>query len=94
MEIGSFQDGNPMEICCKLMVSMFFPHVFPEGKLPFFALPLVHIYLASSNKRTKKQEAHGPHRSHEKTVQINRDMIIIILIKRRKKPIIYLMRIE
>ena len=66
MEIGSFQDGNPMEVCCKLMVSMFFPYVFPEGKLPSFALPLVRIYFASSNKRTKKQEANGPHRSHEK----------------------------
>ena len=34
----------------------------------------------------KKQEAHGPHRSPEKTVQINNAYdYIIMLIKRRKK---------
>ena len=31
-----------------------------------------------------KQEAHGPHRSSEKTVQINKHIYIITLIKRRK----------
>ena len=32
-----------------------------------------------------KQEAHGPHCSHKKTVQINKHMIIIMFIKRIKK---------
>ena len=40
-----------------------------------------------------KQEAHGPHRSPEKTVQINKHDYIITLIKRRKKNIINFMRI-
>ena len=39
-----------------------------------------------------KQEAHGPHRSPEKTVQTN--MIIIILIKRRKKPLFTLWEVN
>ena len=38
---------------------------------------------------TKKQEAHGPHRSPEKTVQINNTYdYIITLIKRRKKTLL------
>ena len=32
----------------------------------------------------REQEAHGPHCSPEKTVQINKHMIIIMLLKRRK----------
>ena len=58
MDIGSFQDGNPMEICCKLMVSMFFPHVFPEGKLPFFRLT-PSAYLLCFVKQTY-EKTRGP----------------------------------
>ena len=36
MEKGSFQDGNPMEICCKLVVSMWFPLCFPLREIAFF----------------------------------------------------------
>ena len=64
MEIGSFQDGNPMEICCKLMVSMFFPHVFPEGKLPFFALPLVRIYTLLRQTNVRKNKRPMGHIAH------------------------------
>ena len=32
LEKGSFQDGNPMEICCKLVVSL----MFPLKGTPFF----------------------------------------------------------
>mgnify|MGYP003686746973 CR=1 FL=1 len=44
----------------------------------------------------EEQEAHGPHRSSEKIVQININTydIIITLIKRGKKPINYFLRIE
>ena len=37
-----------------------------------------------------KQEAHWQHRSPEKTVQINKHIIIIMLIKRRKNPLLTL----
>ena len=36
MEKGSFQDGNPMEICCKPVVSMWFPLCFPLREIAFF----------------------------------------------------------
>ena len=42
---------------------------------------------------SNKQETLGPHPSPEKTVQINKHMIIIMLIK-RKKNIAYFMKIE
>ena len=46
--------------------------------------------------KIKKQEAHGSHRSPEKTVQIkiNKFDFIIMLIMRGLKPIIYFLRIE
>ena len=36
MEKGSFQDGNPIELCCKLVVSMWFLLCFPWREIPFF----------------------------------------------------------
>ena len=36
MEKGNFQDGNPMEICCKLVVSMWFPLCLPWREMYFF----------------------------------------------------------
>ena len=41
-------------------------------------------YFPYGKNITLEQEAHGPHRSPEKTVQINKQAYIIPLIKRRK----------
>ena len=45
--------------------------------------------ISLEDKNSFEQEAHGPHRSPEKTVQINKHtyIYIIILIKRRNKII-------
>ena len=53
------------------------------------SVPL-HMYWYS-----EKQEAHGPHRSLEKTVQINKHILLYHNIdKEKKKHIIYFMRIN
>ena len=36
VEKGSFQDGNPMGISCKHVVSMWFPLCFPWRQIPLF----------------------------------------------------------
>ena len=48
------------------------------------------LYNISNSRNNFKQEAHGPHRSPEKTVQINIHIwYIITLIERRKKILTY-----
>ena len=50
----------------------------------------VGLELGHSLLPPPKKEAHGPHRSPEKTVH----MIILMLIQNRKKPFFYYMIIE
>ena len=56
MEKGSFQDGNPIEICCKLVVSMWFPICFPLREIALFTqCSRLHSLRINENKFVGQQ---------------------------------------
>ena len=77
---------HEMRSCSKFMLQTILIHFWWGSSL---TIPIRFIWCSDNLRERhywlmKEQEAHGPHCSPEKTVQINKHMIIIMLLKRRK----------